>query len=264
MILFALRGLGDTVFAKFEDRIAKEFDEGVAKAIADYAQVYPVVDDDGSEISYLIFSNSSDDDAEKVGDDVEKAGDDVEKAQTSTMEHAKAPSVECMSMEEKNREGNSTMQLQTEMSVESRAVEAVTALLQLSHGPDNEAVTTSPNKIQGVWELYVRKSKVEELVASVPLFSVQEQAIMATKITEEHGTLYSMHLRKLCVMEVLFKMMAATEVQDTRILPGSTPNKTSYIVEAVRMPCDGLTTDCLFFSKDRAFAVHDPLQSDNP
>ena len=60
-------------------------------------------------------------------------------------------------------------------------------------------------------------------------------------------------------MGLLFKKMAAMKAQDKRIISRSAPNKTTYIIEAVRMDCDGSTGDYLFFTKNQAFAVHDTL-----
>jgi hypothetical protein len=247
------------------------FEDGVAKARAYWSQIYGDPVDDGSELSYLVMvSDSDDDDVAKAGDDVEKEECDVDKVLTSTIEHVKAPSDELMSVESKSVEP------ETEMSAKSKAVapdkelsvklktaeeektsQAVLALLELStdsSGSADVALTTSPTNDTGVWELYINKSWVKEIVASIPPFSVQGKATMMAKILKEHEELYSKYQSKLCGLEQLFKKMAATKVQDIRIL-----NRTSNIIEVIWMSCDVSPAEYHFFSAERAFAVHDPL-----
>ncbi len=64
---------------------------------------------------------------------------------------------------------------------------------------------------------------------------------------------------RICVIEQLFNKMAATKVQDARVLATSAPDKIPSIIEAVSMTADGSTGNYLLFAENRSFAVHDPL-----
>jgi hypothetical protein len=119
--------------------------------------------------------------------------------------------------------------------------------------------TSVPTLTTGVWEQHIRKKDVDDFVESLPFISAEQLSNMTQTMREEHGDVCDRQWGKLCVMELLFKKMAVTKAQDKRILSSSAPNETPYIIEAVPMDSDGSTGDFLFFTKNRAFNVHDTL-----
>ena len=119
--------------------------------------------------------------------------------------------------------------------------------------------TSAPTRTTGVWEEHIRKKDVDDFVGSLPYISDEQVSNMTQIMKAEHGAVCDRQWGKLCVMELLFKMMAATKAQDKRILASTAPNETPYIIEVVRMDSDGSSGDYLFFTKNRAFTVHDTL-----